>query len=125
INIAYIDQGGISLPDRDYYLKTDQRSVDLRNKYAQHVANMFDLLGKSLNATWDSKAKAGAALKFETALAEASMDRVLRRNPGSRNHPMTTKDLPNLTPSFQWAAFIADEHTPPFSKINVANPDFS
>ena len=124
VNIANIDQGGISLPDRDYYLKTDQHSVDLRNKYEQHIANMFDLLGKSLNTTWDSKAKAGAVLKFETALAEASMDRVARRNPQSRDHPMTTKDLLNLTPNFQWTTFIADEHTPSFTRINVGNPDF-
>jgi putative endopeptidase len=124
INIANIDQGGISLPDRDYYLKADQRSLDLRKNYEQHVANMFELLGKSLNTTWDSKAKAAAVLKFETALAEASMDRVLRRNPESRNHPMTTKDLPDLTPNFQWTAFISDEHTPSFTKINVGNPDF-
>jgi endothelin-converting enzyme/putative endopeptidase len=124
INIANIDEGGISLPDRDYYLKTDQRSIDLRKDYEQHVANMFDLLAKSLNTSWDSKGKAGAVLKFETALAEASMDRVLRRNPESRNHPMTTKDLLDLTPNFQWAAFISDEHTPSFTKINVANPDF-
>jgi endothelin-converting enzyme/putative endopeptidase len=124
INIANIDQGGISLPDRDYYLKTDQPSADLRKKYEQHVANMFDLLAKSLSTSWDSKGKAGAVLKFETALAEASMDRVLRRNPESRDHPMTTKDLPALTPNFQWAAFIADQSTPSFTKINVANPDF-
>ena len=124
VNIAQIDQGGISLPDRDYYLKADQRSVDLRNKYEQHVSNMFDLLAKSLNTTWDSKAKAATVLKLETALAEASMDRVERRNPESRNHPMTTNDLPGLTPDFEWAAFIADEHTPSFTKINVGNPDF-
>jgi putative endopeptidase len=124
VNVANFDQGGISLPDRDYYLKTDQRSVDLREKYQQHVANMFGLLAKSLSTTWDSKAKAAAVLKFETALAEASMDRVLRRAPESRDHPMTTKDLQNLTPSFQWTTFISDEHTPPFTKINVANPDF-
>ncbi len=124
VNIANIDQGGISLPDRDYYLKTDPRSVELRNQYQQHVANMFDLLAKSLNTTWDAKAKAGAVLKFETALAEASMDRVLRRNPESRNHPMTTGDLAGLTPDFRWNAFIADEHTPSFTKINVGNPEF-
>lgn len=124
VNIAQIDQGGISLPDRDYYLKTDQRSVDLRNKYEQHVSNMFELLSKSLNATWDSNAKAAAVLKLETALAEASMDRVERRNPESRNHPMTTNDLPGLTPDFEWSAFIADERTPPFTKINVGNPEF-
>jgi putative endopeptidase len=121
-NIVNIDQGGISLPDRDYYLKTDQRSIDLRKQYEQHVANMFDLLAKSQNG--DSKAKAGAVLKFETALAEASMDRTLRRNPESRNHPMTTKDLPALTPNFEWTAFISDERTPAFTKINVGNPDF-
>jgi putative endopeptidase len=124
VNIANIDQGGISLPDRDYYLKTDQRSLDLRKKYEQHVANMFGLLAKSLNTTWDSQAKAQAVLKFETALAEASMDRVLRRDPESRNHPMTTKDLPNLTPNFQWTAFIMDEHAPSFTKVNIGNPDF-
>ena len=124
VYIANFDQGGISLPDRDYYLKTDERSADLRKKYEQHVANMFDLLSKSLNTPWDSKAKAAAVLKFETALAEASMDRVLRRNPEARNHPMTAKDLPELTPSFQWSRFVADEHTPSFSKINVGNPDF-
>jgi putative endopeptidase len=124
VNIANFDQGGISLPDRDYYLKTDQRSVDLRKNYELHVANMFDLLAKSLNTTWDSKTKAAAVLKFETALAEASMDRVLRRNPESRNHPMTTKDLLDLTPSFQWTTYISEERTPSFTKINVSNPDF-
>lgn len=124
INIAHIDQGGLSLPDRDYYLKTDPRSTELRSKFEQHVANMFDLLAKSLQATWDSKAKAAAVLKFETALAEASMDRVERRNPESRNHPMTVNDLPGLTPDFQWANFIADEHAPAFTKINVGNPEF-
>lgn len=124
VNIAEIDQGGISLPDRDYYLKTDPRSVELRDKYERHVANMFDLLAKSTGATWDSKARAAAVLKFETSLAEASMDRILRRNPESRNHPMTIQDLPGLTPDFEWTAFIADENTPPFAKINVGNPDF-
>ncbi len=124
VNLANFDQGGISLPDRDYYLKTDQRSVDLRQKYQQHVANMFSLLAKSLNTTWDSKAKAAAVVKFETALAEASMDRVQRRSPESRDHSMTTKDLQNLTPAFQWTTFISDEHTPPFTKINVSNPEF-
>ena len=124
INVANIDQGGISLPDRDYYLKTDQRSVDLKKQYEQHVANMFDLLAKSLNTTWDSKTKAAAVLKVETALAEASMDRVLRRDPESRNHPMTTKELPELTPDFQWVTFFSDERTPSFTKINVGNPEF-
>ena len=124
VNIAYFDQGGISLPDRDYYLKTDQRSLDLRQKYEQHVASMFSLLAKSLNATWDSKAKAQAVLKVETALAEASMDRVLRRTPESLDHPMKANDLPGLTPDFRWTTFVSDTHAPSFTKINVAAPDF-
>ncbi len=124
VYIAGVDQGGISLPDRDYYLKTDQRSVDLRAAYLQHMTKMFELLAKSLNVSWDSKAKAEATLKFETALAEASMDRVLRRNPDARYHPMTVQELPGLTPDFQWTAFLADEHTPVFTKINVGNPEF-
>src|SRR5579871_891963 len=124
VNIANIDQGGLSLPDRDYYLKTDTRSVELRNKFEQHVGRMFDLLAASLRTSWDSKAKAQAVIKFETALAEASMDRVLRRDPASRNHPMTIGDLPALTPDFSWAAFVTDEHAPAFAKINVGNPEF-
>src|SRR5580698_6612634 len=98
VDIANIDQGGISLPDRDYYLKTDPASIDLRMKYQQHVARMFGLLATSLNAKWDSDARASAVLKFETALAQASMDRVARRNPDSTNHPMTTNFLHGLTP---------------------------
>lgn len=122
VYIASIDQGGLSLPDRDYYLKTDPRSVELRAAYIRHMTKMFDLLAKSLNTSWDSQARADAVLKFETALAEASMDRVQRRDPNARYHPMTTKDLPGLTPDFQWSAFLAD--APAFTKVNVGNPEF-
>jgi endothelin-converting enzyme/putative endopeptidase len=124
VNIAHLDQGGLSLPDRGYYLKTDQRSIDLLKKYQQHLAKMFDLLAKSLNTTWDSKAKADAVLKIETALADASMDRVRRRNPDSTYHPMMTKDLPSLMPDFGWTTFLSEMQTPSFTKINVGNPDF-
>ena len=123
-NIANIDQGGISLPDRDYYLKTDKASVDLRAQYAQHLAKMFDLLAKSLGSPADSKANAAAVLKFETSLAQASMDRVERRDPNNRNHPAATKDLPGLTPGFQWAVFFNGEAAPAFQKLNDGNPAF-
>ncbi|HEY3743038.1 MAG TPA: M13 family metallopeptidase N-terminal domain-containing protein, partial [Bryobacteraceae bacterium] len=124
VNIAHIDQGGISLPDRDYYLKTDPRSVELRKKYEAHVERMFELLAQSMHTSWDSKARAAEVLAFETALAEGSMDRVKRRNPESQDHPMTTKDLPGLTPDFEWTAYFADQHTPAFTKVNVGNPEF-
>jgi putative endopeptidase len=123
-NIAAIDQGGLSLPDRDYYVKTDAASVAIREKYQQHLANMFALLAKALNTSWDSNAKAAAVLKFETALAEASMDRAGRRDPNTRNHPMAVKELNTLTPGFQWNAFFADEGAPSFQQLNVGNPEF-
>jgi predicted metalloendopeptidase len=107
MNIAVIDQGGLSLPDRDYYIKADAASVSIRAKYEQHLTNMFNLLAGAMNTTWDSKAKAAAILKFEMALAQASMDRAARRNPDTRNHPMTVKDLPGLTPDFQWNVFFS------------------
>ncbi len=124
LNIAILDQGGLSLPDRDYYLKTDAASADIRAKYQQHLTNMFNLLARALNTKWDSKAKAAAVLRIETALAQASMDRVVRRNPDARNHPMTVKDLPGLTPDFQWNVFFTGEAAPAFQKVNVANPEF-
>jgi predicted metalloendopeptidase len=124
VYIAAVDQGGISLPDRDYYMKTDPRSVELRTQFEQHVTNMFDLLAKSLNTTWDSKAKAAAVMKIETALAQNSMDRTERRDPNKRYHPMTPADLPGLTPDFQWNVFLTDEQIPAIQKINVGNPDF-
>ena len=123
-NIAAIDQGGLSLPDRDYYVKTDAASVAIREKYQQHLAKMFALLAKALNTSWDSNAKAAAVLKFETALAQASMDRAGRRDPNTRNHPTAIKDLNTLTPGFQWNAFFADEGAPAFQQLNVGNPEF-
>jgi endothelin-converting enzyme/putative endopeptidase len=123
-SIASIDQGGISLPDRDYYIKTDAASIDIRTRYQQHVARVFGLLAKARNAGWDSNARAVAVLKFETALAQNSMDRATRRNPDTRNHPMTVKDLPGLTPDFQWNVFFSGEAAPAFQKVNVGNPEF-
>jgi putative endopeptidase len=124
VNIANIDQGGISLPDREYYLKTDPASIDIRTKYEQHVARVFGLLAKAAGAQWDSNARAAAVVKFETGLAQNSMDRVARRNPDARNHPMTTKDLPGLTPDFEWSPFFTGTGSPAFQKVNVGDPEF-
>lgn len=123
-NIASIDQGGLSLPDRDYYMKTDATSAAIREKYQRHLANMFALLAKALHTSWDSNAKAAAVLKFETELAQASMDRAGRRDPNTRNHPTAVKDLNTLTPGFRWSAFFAGEGAPSFQQLNVGNPEF-
>ena len=89
--IAQADQGGLSLPDRDYYLKTDAKSVEQQKQYVQHVTNMFKLLGDTPEK---ATAEAEAVMKIETALAKGSMDRVARRDPEtSIYHKMTEAEL--------------------------------
>ena len=122
--IAAIDQGGLSLPDRDYYIKTDATSADIRAKYEGHVANMFRLLASAASKTWDSNIKAAAVLKLETELAQASMDRAARRDPDATTHMMSVNDLRTLATSFQWAAFFTAEGAPSFKELNVGNPEF-
>jgi endothelin-converting enzyme/putative endopeptidase len=122
VEIADIDQGGLSLPDRDYYLNDNFK--DIREKYVKHVANMFDLLSKSVDMQWDSQAQAATVMRIETELAKISMDRVLRRNPDNTYHPMTMADLPKLTPDFNWNAYFTEDGAPAFEKINVGNPEF-
>ena len=123
--IANVDQGGLGLPDRDYYLKNDPRSVELRDQYAQHVQAMFQLLAKAEGQDGaDAEASAKTVMAIETALAKASMDRVMRRNPNNTYHKMSVGDLALLTPDFEWKEFIATVGIPPVESLNVAAPDF-
>lgn len=119
--IAQADQGGLSLPDRDYYLKDDPKSVELRKAYVEHVTNMFKLLGDSPEK---AAAQAAAVMKLETALAKGSMDRVERRDPEKIYHKLTEKEWQDLTPSLSWAKYSAQVGAPAFDSLNVANPDF-
>ena len=121
IEIAGTDQGGLSLPDRDYYLKTDAKSVEQRNAYEQHVANMFKLLGESPDK---ASADAKTVLKLETELAKASMDRIERRDPNKVYHKMTTAQLQELSPAFEWREYFAVIKGPSFDSLDVAVPDF-
>src|SRR5579871_1458257 len=92
--IAQVDQGGLGLPDRDYYLKTDARSVELRKQYEEHVRAMLAMLAKAQGAgAFDPDAETRAVMTIETALAQASMDRVSRRNPDQTYHMMTVEEL--------------------------------
>ena len=125
--IASVDQGGLGLPDRDYYLKTDARSVELRKQYEDHIHAMFTLLAKTQGAASagpDPEAETHAVMEFETALAKASMDRVARRNPDNTYHKMTVAQLALLTPDFEWKKYIATIGIPPVESVNVASPDF-
>jgi putative endopeptidase len=119
--IANLDQGGITLPDRDYYIKDDPKSVETRQKYLEHVQKMFELSGdKTEQATSEAK----TVLRIETGLAQASMDRTARRDPKMRDHKMTVAEIAALAPNFELTRYFADNGSPNFTSLNVVNPDF-
>jgi endothelin-converting enzyme/putative endopeptidase len=118
--IATLGQGGLSLPDRDSYLKTDPKSVEARQHFVEHVAKMFQLSGDPADA---AATKAKMVLEFETILAKASADRVSMRDPNKRYHMMSVKELSSLAP-WDWQGFFNGVGAPAFDQINVSNPDF-
>jgi predicted metalloendopeptidase len=119
--IAMLSQGGLSLPDRDYYLKTDPKSIEIRKSYAAHVQKMFQLIGDSGEA---AAAEAQMVVGFETGLAQASADRVSMRDPLKRYHIMTKAELQALMPAIDWEGYFQAVGAPPFSSLNVAVPEF-
>jgi putative endopeptidase len=119
--IAEVDAGGLGLPDRDYYLKTDEKSAEQRAQYTEHVKRMFVLLGEPApRATAD----AAAVLEIETALAKATLDRVTRRDPYKVYHKLDRRELAALTPSFSWDAFLTGLDVASVTVLNVSEPDF-
>jgi putative endopeptidase len=119
--IGQADQGGLSLPDRDYYLKTDAKSVEQQKAYVQHLTNMFKLLGDSPEK---AAAEADAVMKIETALAKGAIDRVERREPSKIYHKMSETEWQALTPGLSWQKYLSDVGAPAVSSLNVAVPDF-
>ena len=119
--IAYIDQGGLSLPDRDYYIKDDPKMAEMRKHLVEYATQVFTLAGRSPQQAGDS---AQAVLRLETELAKASMDRTLRRDPKNRDHKMTREQALALAPNFSLERYFAASGAPSFSELNVANPDF-
>jgi putative endopeptidase len=95
--IAEVDQGGLGLPDRDYYLKEDAKSADLRKSYVAHVQMMFDLLGDPPDS---AAAEAQSVMRIETALAKGSMTQLERREPKNLDHEMASGEL-GVCPSIQ------------------------
>jgi putative endopeptidase len=119
--IAELDQGGLGLPDRDYYTKEDAKSKETRERYVQHVQKVFELMGESVEA---AKKDAEAVMRMETALAKSQLTRVERRDPYKMKHKMKVAELSGLTPDFDWAAYYRTEQYPGFEILNVATPDF-
>ncbi len=120
--IAYIDQGGLTLPDRNYYIKDeDAKMVEMRKHLVEYATALFTMSGQSAQQAANS---AQTVLRIETALAKASMDRTLRRDPKNRDHKMTRDAALALAPNFYLARYFTDVDSPSFSEMNVANPDF-
>jgi endothelin-converting enzyme/putative endopeptidase len=121
MNIGDADQGGLGLPDRDYYLKDDAKSAALREGYVKHITAMLQLIGESPErAASDAK----AILAFETLLARGSMDRVAHRNPDNLVHEMPTAQLSALCPLIDWPGFFSGIGAPSIEMLNVEVPDF-
>ncbi len=118
--IAGVDQAGLGLPERDYYLRTGEAAEKTRQQYLQHLTAMLKLLGEP-----EAKAASDAQkiMELETALAKVSMDITSRRDPKAIYHPMTVAQLAELTPEIAWKEFLR-YGTPPFTELNVGNPEF-
>jgi putative endopeptidase len=119
--IAITGQGGLSLPDRDFYLKDDEKSKATRDAYVQHVTNMFKLLGDEPTL---AGAEAQTVMKIETQLAQVSLDRVSRRDASKQYHKMSPADLKTVMANFDWQTYFKKIGAPKFTEINVAHPDF-
>jgi putative endopeptidase len=119
--IAITGQGGLSLPDRDFYLKDDEKSKSTREAYVQHVIKMFKLLGDDADK---AAAEAQTVMKIETQLAQVSLDRVSRRDASKQYHKMGQADLKNIMANFDWSTYFKAIGAPQFTEINVAHPDF-
>ncbi len=119
--VAQFAQGGLGLPEREYYLKADAKSVELRQKYVEHVQKMFSLAGESAQM---AAAHAATVMRVETELAKISLDIVSRRDPEKVYHPMKKEELAALAPTFQWAQYFSGVGTPAFPMIVVEWPDY-
>ena len=121
VELAQLFQGGLGLPEREYYLRPDEKSQKLRAQYVTHVGRMLELLGDTPAA---AQASAEAIMKLETALAQASVPRVKLRDPQARYHKMSVADLTALAPSLDWPAYFKEVGAVPFTELNVGQPDF-
>lgn len=119
--IGQLDQGGLGLPDRDYYFKDDAKSVELRAKYVAHVQKMFQLLGDDATK---AAAEAKVVMDIETGLAKGALDQTSRRDPQKIYHKMSNRQLAALNANFNWNIYFEGVGAPNFDSLNVVEPDF-
>jgi putative endopeptidase len=118
--LADISARGLGLPDRDYYVKTEERFQQARAKYLIHVANMMKLAGYS---DGDAQKAAAVVMQFETELAKATLDNVARRDPEATDHKTTFAELQKLAPQFDWNGYFQAAKLPEIP-LNVQEPKF-
>jgi len=119
--IAEVDQGGMALPDKDYYLKEDAKSAELRTQYVAHVQKMFQLLGDTPTR---AAAEAKVVMEIETSLAKGALDRVSRRDPQKIYHRMKREELATLAPVLNWKVYLDGIGAPSVGTLNVTEPEF-
>ncbi|MBX9949330.1 MAG: M13 family metallopeptidase [Candidatus Obscuribacterales bacterium] len=119
--IGQAGQGGLGLPEKDYYFNQAERFKKIRGEYLNHVARMLGLLGIP---SGEAKTRAEKILEIETQLAEASMDNIQLRDPEKIYHKMNVKELTELTPRFSWPIYFSEIGYPGISEVNVGQPDF-
>ncbi|HET8925632.1 MAG TPA: M13 family metallopeptidase [Candidatus Acidoferrum sp.] len=121
-NVAGIDQGGMALPGRSFYLDEDAKAKEIRAKYLKHVANIFVLSGEKPG---QAKTDADVVLAMETEMAKVAMDPVARRDPKNLNNKMSLAQVKALTPSFDWDLYLKLVKAPPSAPhYLVTSPDF-
>src|SRR6266446_7483792 len=119
--IAMALQGGLGLPERDYYLRDDDKSKKLRDDYTIHVAKMFELLGDSSNK---AETEGMTVLNLETSLAKASMSNVDLRDPDKTYHKMKLAEVQSLTPDLSWDSYLKTAGQAGVAEMNIAQPEF-
>jgi len=121
---AVLGQGAMGLPDRELYLKDDERSTMLRREYEAHVQRMFEILGGGRVLSGPPDRVARAVMDVETAIARGTMDRVEFRDPRRRNNPTTVAQLAELAPNIDFALYFRGTGAPSFSRLNLLNPQY-
>jgi endothelin-converting enzyme/putative endopeptidase len=119
--LAALDQSGMGMPGREFYLKDDEKSKQIRDKYVRYIARLLNLSGEPpARAATDAQ----SILAIETGLADAAMDIVARRDPKNQNNKMSLQQVQALTPSFSWSRYFAAMHAPASPQYLVISPGF-
>ncbi len=121
INIAQASQGGLSLPNRDFYTKGDPKSQETRERFREYVVSMFRLLGDDEET---ARMEAFSVTRIQTRLANASKAPVELRDPQKRYNKKSLAELNQMTPNILWASYMETRGVPPVTEINIGQPEF-